>query len=505
MSVFASLDTSERLPALLASARTKARATRRRVLVSIAKPIAPVDPLTLVEAMASTASAAIIDAADRMYWARPADDFALAGIGAVVALGSGGADRFAAVDREWAALRADALVDDPSDGVAGVGPLLLGGFSFEPDGPRSEWWRAFRAARLIVPRLQVVAAGDEYWLTLNVLVAPDGNPDVDPESLTALRDLVEDGAVAGVNAPAANAPAVAGAASLTLVGDERELAWRALVADAVSAIRDGDLEKVVLARELCVSAPRDFDPVAALRQLRADHQGGFIFGRWNGESAFIGATPELLVSVEGDRVLASSLAGSVSRGATAREDRALAAGLLASAKDRVEHEFVRRALCEGMALFCDEVDAADEPSLLSLPNVHHLHTAVTGRLRDGGSLLGLLARLHPTPAVGGEPRDAALRFIREHEGIDRGWYAGPIGWLQQSRGEFAVALRCALVTGREARLFAGCGIVADSDPAEEYAESSLKLRPMEMALERSVAASDAGAKVPGAVSARGAR
>jgi isochorismate synthase EntC len=165
----------------------------------------------------------------------------------------------------------------------------------------------------------------------------------------------------------------------------------------------------------------------------------------------------------------------------------MAAGLRSSTKDRNEHEFVRTALQSGLAELCDDITADDEPSILSVSQVHHLHTAVRGKLRAGHSLLELVARLHPTPAVGGQPRDAALRFIREHEQLDRGWYAAPIGWLHRNHGEFAVGLRSALMTGRSASLFAGCGIVADSIPGEEYTESLLKLRPMEMALSASVA------------------
>jgi salicylate biosynthesis isochorismate synthase len=507
MSVSAPFNATARLPALLATARARARTTRRRVLVSMAERIAPVDPLAALEGIAEAARAGAIavDSSERMYWARPADSFSLAGIGAVIMLGHRGADRFAAIDREWSTLRADAIVDDPSDGAPGVGPLLAGGFSFEPDGPRSERWRDFPAARLFLPRIQLAATGDEHWLTLNLLVAPNGEPDVDPHAVGTLRDLVIDGMFASERDGDSDDAGGATLEVLARAGVDREPQWRAMVGDAIGAIRDGVLEKVVLARELRVTAPRELDPVATLRQLLAAHQGGFVFGCWHGESAFVGATPELLVSVEGDRVLASSLAGSVSRGATEGEDAALAAALLDSAKDRVEHEFVRGALCAGMEQLCDDVEAAPEPSLLSLPNVHHLHTAVTGRLRPGGSLLGLVARLHPTPAVGGEPREAALRFIREHEGIDRGWYAAPIGWLQQRRGEFAVALRCALLTGSEALLFAGCGIVADSDPAEEYAESSLKLRPMEMALACSVVDAGSGVGARDAAAVRGGR
>jgi len=488
MSVPIAADARARLSTLLAAARAQARATRSGVLVSVTERISTIDPLEALETMAHMVGGRALtrDAADRMYWARPADDFALAGFGSVVILSHRGADRFAAIDRQWAALRQTALIDDPSGGAPGVGPLLMGGFAFDPDGPYTGQWRDFPAARLILPRVQVAAVDGEHWLTLNLLLAPDGEPDVDPATLLALRNRVVGGqAFAGQPVP----PLSKGEA-VASVDVRPASAWRASVASAVAAIHGGAFEKVVLAREVRVTAPRNFDVAATLRHLRSAHQASFVFGCWHGRSAFVGASPELLVGAEGHEVHASSLAGSASRGATEDDDAALAARLLASGKDRAEHEIVRRAICAGLAIFCDDVIARDEPSLLSLPQVHHLHTDVRARLREGHTLLQLVAQLHPTPAVGGAPRDAALDFIREHEQLDRGWYAAPIGWLQQGRGEFAVALRSALVTASEALLFAGSGIVADSDPDEEYVESQLKLRPMEMALSGSVAARD---------------
>jgi isochorismate synthase EntC len=157
--------------------------------------------------------------------------------------------------------------------------------------------------------------------------------------------------------------------------------------------------------------------------------------------------------------------------------------LLESAKDRSEHAVVVRALREALAAVCSEVSAPDAPALLSVRNVHHLYTPVTGALANGSCLLDIVARLHPTPAVGGFPSQTALRFIREREDLDRGWYAAPVGWLDRhGEGEFAMALRSALIAGSEASLFAGCGIMADSDPEQEYAESWLKLRPVLSAL-----------------------
>jgi isochorismate synthase len=191
-----------------------------------------------------------------------------------------------------------------------------------------------------------------------------------------------------------------------------------------------------------------------------------------------------LVRAAGGQVQVTCLAGSTARGATPEEDAQLGAALLASAKNRHEHAVVAAMLQEALAEQCVDVAMPAAPQLLKLPNVQHLYTPATARLAAGGRLLDLVARLHPTPAVGGTPRDAALAWIRAHEGLDRGWYAAPVGWLDAAGdGEFAVALRSGLVDGATAHLFAGCGIMGDSDPAAEVAESRLKLRAMLTALE----------------------
>lgn len=261
--------------------------------------------------------------------------------------------------------------------------------------------------------------------------------------------------------------------------------WQASVAEAADAVRRGEFAKVVLARAERLEAEAPFDVAAALGRLRAAYPTCYVFAVARDDAVFLGATPERLVRLQGGEVRATCLAGSTPRGATREEDAALGAGLLASAKDRLEHAIVVEALRDALDGLCDEFEMPDEPTLLSVRNVHHLYTPIVARPRDGVTLLDLIERAHPTPAVGGAPRDVALRFIREREGLDRGWYAGPVGWVGvDGGGEFAVALRSALVRGAEATLFAGCGIVADSDPATEYAESMVKLRPMLGALGR---------------------
>ncbi|HEX5829559.1 MAG TPA: isochorismate synthase [Gemmatimonadaceae bacterium] len=493
---------TERLAARVADAGARARATGRPVLVSVGARVPSADPLDVLDAVsrasASDTTLAAL-AAPGMYWTRPADEFALAGFGAIATFAHAGADRFTAIDREWSALVDDALVDDPSGGAAGVGPALVGGFAFDPDGPRSELWRGFSSADLVLPRLLLAVTGGERWLTTSVVVGPDGCPDVPLATLTRLRARLLDVPARGDGA------AAPGNGTLTMVDARSADAWRALVAAAVDAIRAGTMEKVVLAREVRARASREIDVVATLRELRATHPRCYVFGYWRGDRAFVGASPERLVRVDGREVRASSLAGSARRGAARDADAAHATRLLASAKERVEHEVVRRALCASLAELCDDVTTATGPSLLSLPHVHHLHTAVRARLRGGHSLLDLLARLHPTPAVGGAPRDVALQFIRAHEELDRGWYAAPVGWLQRDRGEFAVALRSALVRGTDASLFAGCGVVGDSDPEREYAESLLKLVPMQQALGAAIAAAGAGRPPVAAPILEGAR
>lgn len=471
---------SSRLAPLLARASAQAHDTGRPVLVSVAERVDPIDPLSALEAASRISDASLAPStASRMYWTRPTDDFALAGLGSAISFAPEGADRFARIDRAWSELSNDAIVADPSGGAPGVGPLLMGGFAFDPAGQRTDRWREFPSARLILPRLALAAAGGECWLTTMVLVGADGRPDIASAPLARLREALLRGGIA--DEPDEEA---AEGAPLTYTDARPAADWRALVGAAVAEIRSGGgaLEKVVLAREVRGRASRPIDVGATLRALRAGHPGCYVFGCWHRGSAFIGASPERLVRLEGREVLASSLAGSARRDRRPVEDAALGAALLASAKDRQEHEVVRRALCGALEELCDEVGADSSPSLLSLPHVHHLHTAVRARLRAGHSLLELLERLHPTPAVGGAPREAALQFIRARERLDRGWYAAPIGWLQRDRGEFAVALRSALVTGAEASLFAGSGVVADSDPDAEYAESQLKLRPMKLAL-----------------------
>ncbi len=476
---FSKIDRS-RLESLIAEARTRAGARKAPVLVTMSERLPATDPLDVLESLPRIGVAARRLGDGQMYWNCPREGFALAGIGSVATFSPEGPGRFESVDASWTALLENAVIDDPSGGAAGVGPVLMGGFAFEPDPRQTEQWDGFSSAHMIVPRVLFTSVGGKCWRTISLLVDADGKTDISPESVEEL-----------LGASSAPAPQAREKLPTPVDGDSDEIAfsdarsanqWRALVTIAVDEIRIGRFQKVVLARDVHATASHKVDVFATLRHLRATHRNSFVFSYWRGDSAFVGATPERLVRLDGREVRASSLAGTEKRGATPEEDSALSALLLASQKDRAEHAAVRDSLYKSLSEISDDVSAAETPSLLTLAHVHHLHTPVTARLREGHSLLDVVARLHPTPAVGGTPRDAALEFIRDHEQLDRGWYAAPIGWIGRESGEFAVALRSAVIAGSEATLFAGCGIVADSDPELEYRESVLKLRPMQSAI-----------------------
>ena len=470
----------ERLAAIVAAARAQARRTKRPVLVSVTEPAPALDLVTALERAAVPDYAAPERTpSERFYWERPDEGFAIVGVGAAVTLAPTGEGRFATADRAWRALLAMAMTQDASGGAPGTGPTLVGGFAFDPEGPRTDRWLGFPASLLLLPQLQLTAGGGAHWLTTNVFVRADGTPDIDPTVLGRQRAIL----LGQHPAPPAVVLATGSGEATTATEIPDAATWQAAVGDAAAAVRAGWLEKVVLARELRARADRPFDVAAALRRLRAAYPSCHVFAVWRGARVFLGASPERLVRLEGREVEAACLAGSIARGASPAEDRAQGERLLASAKDRAEHEVVARALREGLAALCEDVRGPAEPALLTVHNVHHLHTPLSARLGEGRTILDLVARLHPTPAVGGAPRDAALAFLRAHEPLDRGWYAGPVGWVgRDGGGEFAVALRSALVRGADASLFAGCGVMGDSDPAAEYAESVLKLRPMRLAL-----------------------
>jgi menaquinone-specific isochorismate synthase len=252
------------------------------------------------------------------------------------------------------------------------------------------------------------------------------------------------------------------------------------VAAAVERIRAGHLSKVVLTRDLIATADAPIDTRVLLRRLADRFPSCYTFAC----AGLVGATPELLVRRFGGQVESLVLAGTIARDAGAACDGASAATLFASAKDREEHSYAADMVRNALAPLCDDLTMPAHPELLSLSNLIHLATPVRGRLTEQRSVLDVVAALHPTPAVGGTPTDTALDLIRELEMMERGRYTGPVGWIDaRGDGEWGLALRCAQVEGNQARLYAGGGIVAGSDPASELAEAQTKFRAMRYAID----------------------
>ena len=359
-----------------------------------------------------------------------------------------GPDRFTdAVD--WWRSVSDAAVVRDEVAVPGTGLICVGSFGFADDPGDSV---------LIVPRVVVGTRGDRSWVTV-----------IGIDELSPVPELVSHAEVP----PPRNVTFADGAMSGT--------AWETVVDQAVTRIGAGELEKVVLARDLVATADADIDVRWPLRRLAEQYEMCWTFH----VDGLFGATPEMLVRRERGLVTSRVLAGTIRRTGDDEHDLALAGQLARSSKDLEEHEYAVRSVAESLAPHCSSMNVPEVPFVLHLPNVMHLATDVAGVVHDsdGATVLELAAALHPSAAVGGTPTKVAVEMIAEIEGMDRGRYAGPVGWMDSDGdGEFGIALRSAEIAGNRVRLFAGCGIVADSDPEAELAEAQAKFLPVRDAL-----------------------
>jgi menaquinone-specific isochorismate synthase len=376
-------------------------------------------------------------------WLRRGDG--LVGWGVAAQVRTSGPTRFSDADKWWSEAVARAEVTDEV-GEPGAGPVCFGSFAFADDPGDS---------LLVVPQVVVGRRGDLAWITTVGDVAPGVAP-----------------------TEAARAPAVSFADG-ALNGEE----WMSVVSEAVDRINAGELEKVVLARDLVATATEPVDVRWPLRRLNETYPTCWTFH----VDGLFGATPEMLVRRERGLVTSRVLAGTIRRTGHDERDLALAATLARSSKDLEEHEYAVRSVAEALEPHCSSMNVPEAPFVLHLPNVMHLATDVNGVVHDAAevSSLQLAEALHPSAAVGGTPTPVASVVIEEIEGMPRGRYAGPVGWMDaRGDGEWGIALRSAEVDGAVVRLFAGCGIVADSDPESELAESQAKFVPVRDALAR---------------------
>jgi isochorismate synthase len=395
------------------------------------------------------------------------DRFALAALGCVAALDERGPDRFARVARRWRELASRAASDEPG-GPRGSGPVAVGGFAFAPEGGDVPHWAGYAPASLHVPEAALARRGDEATLTLAALARPDDLPEDLAARMEARAAELRQRPLPLLDPDPAGTFRVVSAMPPEHYADA--------VARAVERVRAGALAKIVLAREVQVHAPAPHDVPAVLGVLREAFPACHVFCAARGDSAFIAASPELLVRREGLRAGTLALAGSTRRSADPAVDDHLGEQLLRSGKDREEQAIVTRRIVRALRPYSVWVTAADEPVVAKMANIQHLATPIRAQLAYPVSAVELAGLLHPTPAVGGEPLEAAAPLIPALEGLDRGWYAGPVGWTDADEdGEFCVALRCALLTGAVARCYAGVGVVRDSEPAAELAETEVKL------------------------------
>ena len=409
----------------------------------------------------------------RYYWENRDDRMAFAGAGTAVELMAWGENRYAKITGQIRELfaRADML----GSGHPLTAPRLFGGFAFRSDFTPDNTWSIYAPAYFVLPHYQLVSIDGEMWLTINTQIPPDEQPAalIDELKLALQQKIAQlkagewqlfdqrQSKLLDVNEPMTDAR------------------WTEMVSAAIDRIRAGELNKVVLARAAELQFDGRVNLLPILRHL-AEHYADcyrFLFEP-RPHYAFYGASPELLARVHGRQIETVGLAGSIARGNSSEADRRLSHELLGSAKDRLEHQIVVDKIRDRLNPLTAFLDIPP-PGLLKLRHIQHIYTPIRGLLAQDVDVLSLVEALHPTPALGGDPRAAAMALIRQLEPIPRGWYGAPVGWVDSALdGQFAVAIRSAVAQESRVWVYAGAGIMADSAPQKEWDETALKFRPM---------------------------
>lgn len=451
-------DPTSTLRAAIDAARARADAAGRPVVLVHVVPRDDVDPL------AELREARVGDYG--VFWAEPGDAFAVAGLGPLVTIETSGPERFERAGARAIEVLADAVI--VRDAAAPPwSPRWFGGFAFGDEASRDPVWAGFAAAEFVLHRRVVGRLHGDGFEQRACLVEPGA------DAAIVAMDL-DSPAVLPHSEPRRDPPPAHDGRTRFTEGVRR----------AVAAIEGGGLEKVVLVRSETRTTATAVAPVDVLERLGATQPACVRFGFGAGGAAFVGATPEWLVRTRGATVQTMALAGSAPRGADDAEDRARMVALTSSRKEAGEHRIVVDAVLDALRPLCERVEVARGPAVMTLANIHHLKTGIAGRARPGTTGVALARALHPTPAVGGRPRDAAATFIDANESDDRGWFAGAVGWIDiHGDVDLAVALRSAVIDRTSVTTFAGAGIVAASDPDRELAETDTKMDAMRKAIE----------------------
>ncbi|HFK1441076.1 MULTISPECIES: isochorismate synthase [Bacillus] len=442
------------------------RATNEKTLVSFVKQIDWVDPLLFY------AAGKRISFENRCYFADPAQHVIFAGIGSVFTIANSSHKRFQTARDEWEKVKENAFVQR-DEYEFGTGPLLFGGFSFDPEKEKTDLWKEFKDTTFSLPAFLLTVKNEKAWLTMNTFVSATDCAETLSNEMISLEEKILGESKCALNG-----------SELTVISkvEVDPKGWMKAIEKVQDEMKQGNVQKVVLARELKVEMNHSIDSALVLEALRIGQPDCYVFSFDYKGACFLGATPERLIRKEDEKFTSMCLAGSIGHGHSIEESKRNSNALLHDEKNLAEHGYVVNMIRSVLNEHCEYVNIPESPGLLTTKNLIHLYTPVEAK--GDASLLTMVEELHPTPALGGTPRLEAMKLIRDVELLDRGLYGAPIGWIDdEGNGEFAVALRCGLLNGEKASLFAGCGIVIDSIPQLEYEETSLKFRPMLGALE----------------------
>lgn len=426
-------------------------------LVSITKEINSFDAILSFEVFKKEENS-------RIFWSDPT--ITMVGVGRAFDM-TADYSRFDVIKTKWQNCLNQAIVHNPYQSP-GTGLVAFGGMSFDPDKPRTALWKKFKPSHFIIPQLLLTKNAYGYYLTITLLLDKTDHEKNVQTTIDKIESLL---ATEMIKLP-----------ERARILKKQEIAvdqWKKAVQKAKDKINHQEAQKIVLARELRLQLDRQVEISPILHHLLETQPTSYVFAIEMDGDCFVGATPERLVKIEGKQVLSTCLAGTAPRGQTQEEDEHIKEALLQDRKNLEEHHQVVKMITNAMHRYCDEVQVAPNPIVYQLKNLQHLYTPVSGLLKSGYSIFDIAKELHPTPALGGTPTNYALKFIREHELLDRGWYGAPIGWVDGNQnGELAVAIRSALIQYDQASLFAGCGIMGDSDIQTEYEETNIKFQPM---------------------------
>jgi len=456
------LTSFDQLPELLSKGKKITEESRRPVLVSTTERVKlDVDPVLLFAAATHLHD-------ECYYWGVPLNGSWIVGAGTEAEIVVDGPDRFKRAKTVLREILNTAILDEGNKTC----PIFIGGFRFDAMSHASDNWAGFPDGLLSLPRIVISCEPPDLVITVNVFVKSEMNIEsVQTESVNMLKALFE------------QSPSEHVKNTSDVIEETPREEWKQSVHQALEAMNGKRIRKVALARMAKARSQSPIVPEDVLRSLINNYPMCRVFAICHSGNCFIGASPEELVSLHGSTVTSTCLAGSAPRGISEYEDSHFSEGLMESAKEREEHEIVVDWVSEHLRDLCQELQWNKTPEVLRLGNVQHLATRFMGTSKTDATILDFVGALHPTPAVGGFPLEPSLELIRRAETFDRGWYAGPVGWVNgNGLGEFAIALRCALIREKNAFLYAGAGIVSASDADREYEETTLKLKPLLTAL-----------------------